>query len=73
MSQSGYVHLEGCTVVKVIEKAILICIDPDYSTEEIWIPRSQIADHGDNLDEGDVGVTVSITEYIAKQKGIEIE
>lgn len=66
MSQSGYVHLEDCRVVHETEDAFLI----EYEGEEHWIPRSQVADP-DTYESGDEGVTISVTEWIAKQKGIE--
>lgn len=65
MSQSGYVHLEDCTVKRVTDRAALI----EFEDGEEWFPLSQIAD-GDELTEGGP-VTVSITEWIAAQKGIE--
>lgn len=64
MSASGYVHLEDCWVKRVTEKAALIA----WEDEEEWIPLSQIAD-GEDLEEGGP-MTVSITEWIAKEKGI---
>lgn len=68
MGATNYVHLEGCDVLKVTEKAVLIKLDD----EQHWIPVSQLADGEDhNLEDGDKGVTVSITEWIAEQKGIE--
>lgn len=67
MGQSHYVHLEDCRIVRESAAALLI----EYDGEEHWIPRSQIADH-EIYDEGDEGVTVSITEWIADQKGITV-
>ena len=70
MGQSNYVHLESCKVVAVKEKAVLI----EYDDAEYWIPVSQLADGEDhNLEAGDKDITVSISEWIAKQKGIEVE
>jgi hypothetical protein len=66
MSQSGWVHLEDCNVLRVTEKAAYI----EWGDERYWFPLSQISD-ADNLDESDEGVTVSITEWIAEQKGID--
>ncbi len=66
MSASNWVHLEDCEVLKETEKAILI----RYDDEEIWLPRSQVSE-GDKYTAGDKGVTVSISEYIAREKGIE--
>jgi hypothetical protein len=65
---SNYVHLTGCAVVKVTDKAMLVDV-PDHGQE--WIPLSQIADEGDNLKQGDTDVTVSITEWFAKKANLE--
>ncbi len=67
MGASNYVHLEDVTVVRKTDSAFLLRLDDD--TEE-WFPRSQVADP-DDYDEGDEGCTVSVTEWIAKKKGIE--
>lgn len=67
MPQSNYVHLEGCNVVAVTDKAMLI----EYDQSEYWLPLSQVADP-DNYEKGDEDVTISITEWIAEQKGIEV-
>jgi hypothetical protein len=48
------------------DKALLIV----YDGTEYWIPRSQIEDRGEHLARGDRDVTVSITGYIANEKGI---
>lgn len=69
MGQSSWVHLEDCHIRRTTEKAICIMWDG----AEYWLPRSQVADEGDNLAEGDRGVTVSITQWIAEQKEIEAE
>lgn len=67
MPQSNFVHLEGCDVLKMTGNAMLI----RYEDEKLWLPLSQVSDP-DVLEEGDRDVTVSITEWIARQKGIEI-
>lgn len=68
MGSTNYVHLEGCDVLKVTDKAVLVKFDD----EQHWIPVSQLADREDHThEEGDKGVTVSISEWIAEQKGIE--
>lgn len=70
MGQSNYVHLEDCDVIKVTDKAVLI----EVADEKHWIPVSQLADgEGHTLEEGDKGLTISITEWIAKQKGFDVE
>lgn len=68
MSASGYVHLEECEILRVSEKAMLL----KWEGTQHWIPLTQIAD-ADNYEAGDKGVTVSITEWIAEQKGIEVD
>jgi hypothetical protein len=67
MGISNYVHLEDCTIVAATEKAVRIAWDDS----DEWFPRSQIADQGENLKVGESGYTVSISEWIAKQKGID--
>lgn len=68
MSASGYVHIEVDEVVRETEKAFLVRIED----EEIWLPRSQVADDADYA-EGDVDCTISVTEFIAKEKGLSYE
>lgn len=67
MSASNCVHLECERIVRETEKAFL-CL---FSEEEHWVPKSQIADEGDNLTVGDTNVTVSVTEWWATKNGIE--
>lgn len=66
MSQSGYVHVTVEKVERETASAFLLRIDG----EQHWVPRSQIADP-DTYEAGDQDVTVSLTEWIARQKGIE--
>lgn len=73
MGQSNYVHLEGCNIHAVTDAAILVEFDlSDDAAVVEWFPKSQVAD-ADDFEKGDRDVTVSITEWIAKQKGIEVE
>lgn len=68
MSQSNYVHLEDCTIVRLTDKAVRI----EYEEVQYWIPVSQLADgEGHTHHKGDENVTVSVTEWIANQIGIE--
>jgi hypothetical protein len=53
-------------VVAVTTAALLV----EWEGERFWLPRSQVADP-DTFEPGDEGVTVSVTEWIAKQKGID--
>lgn len=65
MSASNYVHLEDVTIVKATDKAFLI----EYDDERHWIPLSQVA-NPDDYEQGDEDVSISVTEWIADQKGI---
>ncbi len=67
MGSSGYVHLEDVEVIRVTEKAILLR-HADWD-EDVWVPLSQVAD-ADDYEAGDVGCTVSVTEWAAREKGI---
>ena len=69
MGASRYVYLDDCTVKKLTDKAALVA----YEGEELWIPFSQMADSATRLREGDDGVTVGITEWLAEQKGIDVD
>lgn len=66
MSASNWVHLDVTKIHQESEKAFLLEIDGGELT---WIPKSQISEP-ETLEAGDVDVTVSITEWIAEQKGI---
>ncbi len=69
MAVEEHVTLDGVELIKNTGKAVLVRI-PD-SDENIWIPRSHIiADESDDLDEGEIG-TLTITAWIARQKGID--
>lgn len=65
MTASGYIHLDVSEIKRVTEKAMLVRVDG----EEHWLPLSQVAD-ADDYNEGDVNCTVSITEWIAREKGL---
>ena len=65
MSTSRWIHLDDVNILKETDSAFLIEIEEG----EFWIPRSQIAD-ADDYREGDEGASMSITEWIAGQKGI---
>lgn len=67
-----YVHLEDCAILSKRERAMEI----EYDGARHWIPYSQLpADDqdGERFTEGDRKITVSITEWIAGEKGIEVE
>lgn len=64
MSQS-WVHLDVEEVKRETDKAFLVVIDG----EQVWIPKSQI-DSPDDYEEGDTNCTISVTEWIANEKGL---
>ena len=66
MGESRWVHLDFDEILRETEKAFLIRIDD----EEYWIPFSQIADP-EEYREGDTDGEISITEWIAREKGLE--
>ncbi len=54
-------------VKRVTEKAMLLQIDG----QEFWFPKSQIAEADRNLEPGYEG-GIAVTEWIAKEKGFDI-
>lgn len=68
MNASRWVHLNVLLVKKATDKALLVVIDGE--DEEVWLPRSQISDP-DDYEEGDEDCTISITEWLAKEKGLD--
>ena len=66
MSASGYVHIEVEQITGETDKAFFV----RYEGQDICLPKSQIIDVED-LAVGDINVTVSITSWLAEQKGIE--
>ena len=65
MSASRWIHLDDVNVLKETDKAFLIEVEEG----EFWIPKNQVSDP-DDYSEGDEGASMSITEWIAGQKGI---
>lgn len=62
-----FVHVDFDSVKAVTERAILFVIEG----EEVWIPLSQIAEADrDQYEGGDGEGSVSITDWIANQKGL---
>jgi hypothetical protein len=61
----GWVHLDVQRVVRVTEKALLVRVDD----EEHWLPTSQVCDAEDYA-EGDEDCTISITNWLANEKGL---
>jgi len=66
MSQSGYVHIDVERIVRETDKAFQVLLE---GGELVWLPKSQIAD-ADAYEVGDEDASMSITEYIAREKGI---
>lgn len=69
MGSGNYVHVQIKKILKETDKSFLVRF---HDGEEVWLPKSQIADWED-YNEGDHDVSMSITEWIANEKGIEGE
>lgn len=67
MSASNWVHLDVVKIHQESEKAFLLEIE---GGELVWIPKSQISEP-EILESGDEDGAVSISSWIAEQKGIE--
>lgn len=61
-----WVHLEVEEVVRETDSAFLLRLE---GGEEEWFPKSQVSDSGD-YQEGDKDCTISVTKWIADQKGL---
>lgn len=68
MSASPWVHLDVLLVKKETEKAFLLVLDND-DQDEVWVPKSQMSDP-DDYSQYDKNCTISVTEYIAREKGL---
>lgn len=68
MSFSHWVYIAIDEILRETDRAFLVSIDGD----EVWLPRSQIAD-ADDYEVGDQDVTLGITEFIAREKGLEAD
>lgn len=62
-----WVHLDVALVVRETEAAFLFRLDDD---SEYWIPKSQVSE-ADKYKEGDEDVSLSISEWVAEQKGLD--
>ncbi len=67
MSEERWVHLDVAVVMQETEKAFKVTLD-DGSIH--WLPKSQVSDW-ENYEPGDRNCTISVTEWIAKQKNLE--
>jgi len=65
MSASNYHHLDVDEIKAETDKALLLVI----GDEEFWIPKTQI-ESPDDYKKGDKNCTVSVTDWIARQKGL---
>lgn len=65
MSASRWIHIDVDRIIRETDAAFLIEIDGD----EIWLPKSQIADV-DDYNAGIEDCVMSITEWIAMEKGL---
>jgi hypothetical protein len=66
MSSSNYIEIEVEEIKAATDKALLCVIDG----EETWLPRSQV-DGGENFENGEKNVSMYITQFIAREKGLE--
>lgn len=69
MSQQKYVSIEVSEVLGETEKAFLF--ELDGYTE--WFPKSQIENDGVSLEVGHQIIMVNVTEWIAKEKGVDYQ
>ncbi len=65
MGASGYVHVDVDLIKNETEKAFLVVIDGT----EYWLPKSQVSDP-DDYEAGDTDCVMSVTEFIARKKGL---
>lgn len=63
----SWVHLDVAKIVRETDSAFLVRLE---SGDEHWVPKSQISDPED-YEVGDEDVTISITEWLAQQKGLD--
>lgn len=61
----SWVHLDVDLIKRETPKAFLVVIDG----EEYWLPKSQVSDP-DDYAEGDTDACISVTEFIANEKGL---
>lgn len=62
-----WVHLDVAEIRSETEKAFLLVLEDG---ELLWMPKSQISDV-DDYSVGDTDAVVSVTEWIANQKGLK--
>lgn len=65
MSASGWVYIDVDEIVAESANAFLCRI----GDEKLWLPKSQVSD-AEDYQAGDEGVTLAVTEFIARAKGL---
>ncbi len=65
MSHSGWTHVDAIRIERETDAAFLIRFEDGTH----WIPKSQLSEP-DRLEVGDEDVTVTMTDWIAEQKGL---
>jgi hypothetical protein len=63
---SNWIHLDVAAVLRLTDKAMHVELEDG---ELVWLPLSQV-DEADKFEAGDKNLTVSITEWLAKEKGL---
>jgi hypothetical protein len=66
MSSSNYVTVLIEKIKKETDKAFLCEIEDG---EDVWLPFTHVADY-ENYEEGDEDLEISITEWMAREKGL---
>lgn len=64
---SDWVHVDVDEILKETDAAFRVRLEDG---SEHWLPKSQISD-ADDYNQGDRNAVISITEWIANEKGIE--
>ncbi len=64
---SDWVCIDVEEILRETDKALLCLIDG----KEVWIPLSQIAPEDRDVKVGDTDVGLSITSWIANEKGLQ--
>jgi hypothetical protein len=70
MGASNYVSLPVSCIIKETDKALCVEVIGGSEITTVWLPKSQVA-NADEYEEGDKDCTLSITEWICEQKGLE--
>jgi hypothetical protein len=61
-----WVYVDADKIVKITDKAMLVLIDG----QEVWLPLSQLHEV-ERYAEGDEDITIAMSDWLAKQKGLE--